>query len=130
MCGPLPLDADLDQLLAIQDAVVEFVNRFLETRSNVPAILPPADPALIGELLGPPPDEGMSIEELLATYGAAINTGFDTTSPGFLSYIPTGGLYTSALGSFLGAATNQYTGGQHAAPGAVAMEQSVIDWMT
>jgi len=130
MRGPLPLDADLDELLAIQAAVVAFVDRFLESRSDAPAILPPADPDLIAALLAPPPARGSSIVELLATFTAAIETGFDTTSPGFLSYIPTGGLYTSALGSYLGAATNQYTGGQHAAPGAVAIEQSILDWMT
>jgi aromatic-L-amino-acid decarboxylase len=126
----LPLDADVGEIRAVDDAVHEFVERFLETRPTAPAILPAADPGLIDELLAPPPAEGVPIDEILATFATAIETGFDTTSPGFLSYIPTGGLYTSALGSFLGAATNQYTGGQHAAPGAVAIEQSVIDWMT
>jgi len=130
MRGPLPLDADLDETLVIQDAVVAFVHRFLETRPDSPATLPPASPDLIAALLAPPPAQGSSIDELLASFDAAIGTGFDTTSPGFLSYIPTGGLFTSALGSFLGAVTNQYTGGQHAAPGAVAIEQSVINWMT
>lgn len=126
----LPLDADPDQIRIVEDAVLNFIDRFLKSRLDAPAVLPPTAPGLIDALLGSPPAEGVPIEELLSTFDAAIDTGFDTTSPGFLSYIPTGGLYTSALGSFLGAATNQYTGGQHAAPGAVAIEQSVIDWMT
>jgi aromatic-L-amino-acid decarboxylase len=126
----LPLNADVDDVIAVEDAVLSFVNQFLETRSIAPASLPPATPGLIAELLSPPPADGVPIDELLETFSAAMDTGFDTTAPGFLSYIPTGGLFTSALGSFLGAATNQYTGGQHAAPGAVAIEQSVIDWMT
>jgi aromatic-L-amino-acid decarboxylase len=126
----MPLDAGPDDVQAVEDAVVAFVNRFLETRPDALAVLPPATPDLIADLLTPPPAEGVPIDQILKTFDAAIETGFDTTAPGFLSYIPTGGLFTSALGSFLGAATNQYTGGQHAAPGAVAIEQSVIDWMT
>jgi aromatic-L-amino-acid decarboxylase len=126
----VPLDADTGDIQAVEDAVLAFVNGFIETRPDAPAILPPAAPGLITDLLTPPPAEGVPIDQALHMFTAAIETGFDTTSPGFLSYIPTGGLYTSALGSFLGAATNQYTGGQHAAPGAVAIEQSIIDWMT
>ena len=126
----IPLDADLDQIHLVEEAVLAFISRFVESRPDAPALSPATEQSVIRELLGPPPATGVPIGDLLSTYAAAIDTGFDTTSPGFLSYIPTGGLYTSALGSFLGAATNQYTGGQHAAPGAVAIEQSVIDWMT
>jgi aromatic-L-amino-acid decarboxylase len=39
-------------------------------------------------------------------------------------------MFTSALGTYLGAVTNQYTGASHASPGATTLEQSVVDWMT
>jgi aromatic-L-amino-acid decarboxylase len=123
------MEPDGEQRQLVGGAVLDFLDRFEESRGAAPATSPPADAALIEQLLAPPSDEGVAIEPLLRLLDQAVDTGFDTSSPGFLSYIPTGGLYTSSLGSFLGAGTNQYTGGSHASPGAVAIEQSVIDWM-
>jgi len=124
------MEPDGAQRQLVGEAVLDFLDRFEESRGAAPATSPPAEAALIEELLAPPSDGGVEIEPLLRLLDQAVDTGFDTSSPGFLSYIPTGGLYTSSLGSFLGAGTNQYTGGSHASPGAVAIEQSVIDWMT
>jgi aromatic-L-amino-acid decarboxylase len=110
--------------------VLAYLAHFEESRRTAPTSAAPPDSELVASLLSSPPEEGVGIERLLNVLDQAVDTGFDTSSPGFLSYIPTGGLYTSSLGSFLGAATNQYTGGSHASPGAVALEQSVVDWMT
>ena len=125
----LPMEPHGEQRKLVGEAVLKFLDRFEESRASAPATSPPADAALIEQLLAPPPEKGVAIEPLLNALDQAVDTGFDTSSPGFLSYIPTGGLYTSSLGSFLGAGTNRYTGGSHASPGAVAIEQSVIDWM-
>ena len=45
--------------------------------------------------------------------------GFATTSPRFMAYIPGGGLFHSALGDMLAAASNKYSGFASASPGAV-----------
>ena len=124
------MEPDHEQRQSIGDAVMEYLSQFEEDRSSAPALSAATDSGLIARLLAPPSEEGIAIGPLLSLLDQAVDTGFDTSSPGFLSYIPTGGLYTSSLGSFLGAGTNQYTGGSHASPGAVAIEQSVIDWMT
>jgi glutamate/tyrosine decarboxylase-like PLP-dependent enzyme len=44
--------------------------------------------------------------------------------------MPSGGLYTAALGALIGSVTNQYTGASDASPGMTAIEESVIRWMT
>lgn len=48
---------------------------------------------------------------------------------GHLGYIPGGGLYPSALGDFIAAISNRYAGIYYAAPGAVRLENMLIQWM-
>ena len=124
-----PLEPDADHLAALNEAVVGHVTRFLGGRTESPAVSPPTDPALIAELLEPPDEHGRPIGDLLEVFDRALDTGFDTASGKFLSYVPSGGLYAGALGAFLGAVTNPFTGASHAGEGPVAIEQSVIDWM-
>src|SRR5690606_8663104 len=55
--------------------------------------------------------------------------GFATTSPRFMAYIPGGGLFHSALGDLIAAASNKYSGFASASPGAVRIENAVTQWM-
>ena len=126
----IPIEPDADHRAALGEATLSFVNQFIDQRGDAPASSDPVDPGLINELLAAPGEIGVDLESLLDKLNRATDTGFDTASGRFLSYIPSGGLYTAALGSFLGSALNRYTGGAHASPGAVAIEQSVINWMT
>jgi aromatic-L-amino-acid decarboxylase len=70
------------------------------------------------------PDEAL---EYLATCVDA--PGITTASPRFMGYIPGGGLFHSAVGDFLAAASNKYAGFASAAPGAVRMENALIAWL-
>lgn len=55
-------------------------------------------------------------------------TGLNAASGGHLGYIPGGGISTAALGDFIAAITNHYAGVFYAGPGAVRMENAVIQW--
>jgi glutamate/tyrosine decarboxylase-like PLP-dependent enzyme len=55
--------------------------------------------------------------------------GFATTSPRFMAYIPGGGLFHSALGDLLAAASNKYSGFASASPGAVRIENACTQWL-
>jgi aromatic-L-amino-acid decarboxylase len=55
--------------------------------------------------------------------------GFATTSPRFMAYIPGGGLFHSALGDFLAAVSNKYSGFASASPGAVRLENAASRWL-
>jgi glutamate/tyrosine decarboxylase-like PLP-dependent enzyme len=55
--------------------------------------------------------------------------GFTTTSPRFMAYIPGGGLFHSALGDFLAAVSNKYSGFASASPGAVRLENACCAWL-
>jgi aromatic-L-amino-acid/L-tryptophan decarboxylase len=57
-----------------------------------------------------------------------IRPGGHPASGGYLAYIPGGGIYHSALGDFIAAATNKYASVFFAGPGAVRMENLLIRW--
>lgn len=71
-----------------------------------------------------------SFAELLKVYASEVATkGINAASGGHLGYIPGGGIFTAALGDFLADITNEYAGMHYASPGAVAIENELIDWM-
>lgn len=55
--------------------------------------------------------------------------GHNLGSSRFFAYIPSGGLYESALADFLAAVSNRYSGVGAAAPGATRMEQAMLEWL-
>jgi glutamate/tyrosine decarboxylase-like PLP-dependent enzyme len=75
-------------------------------------------------------ENGAAIEELLPLLHTHVNTpGVAPTSDRFLGYIPGGALYHSALGDFLADLSNKYAGYYFPSPGAVQLENMLLDWM-
>ncbi len=84
---------------------------------------------LAASLREPMPEAGVPLERVLKTlFGKVIPASFNTASPGYLAYIPGGGLFTAAVGDLIALSTNRYAGVWVAAPGLVQLEQNVIDW--
>ncbi len=76
-----------------------------------------------------PPETGAPAEELLdLLFDRAIPKSFNAASPGYLAYIPGGGLFASAVADLVAAATNRYTGVFAAAPLLVQLETNVLRW--
>jgi aromatic-L-amino-acid/L-tryptophan decarboxylase len=87
--------------------------------------------ALATHLLGSRPTEApRPLEPVLDEIRAVLATGVDNAAPGELAYIPGSGLLTSALGDLLASVANRYTGLAGFTPAAVALEQSVLRWLT
>lgn len=83
----------------------------------------------ISALMSPPDEKGVGVDEVLAELALAGQSGVYHPSGGHMSYIPNSGLYSGALGEFLAAALNRYTGVTGAAPGMAAIEHGVTDWI-
>jgi aromatic-L-amino-acid decarboxylase len=77
----------------------------------------------------PPPDQGTSIEELLPRIEQGASKTFTTPGPGYLAFIPGGGLFPGALGDYLAGALNRYVGVWNPAPALVQLELTTIDWI-
>ena len=75
-------------------------------------------------------EDGHDIDQLIEIIEAAVDTpGINPASGNHMGYIPGGGVYPTALGDYLAAVTNQYSGVFYAGPGAVQMENLVIRWI-
>lgn len=58
------------------------------------------------------------------------NTGINTTSSRYFGFIPGGGLYPSALGDYIAAVSNRFSGNFYCAPGAVRIENKLLHWLS
>jgi aromatic-L-amino-acid/L-tryptophan decarboxylase len=55
--------------------------------------------------------------------------GINAASGGHIGYVPGGGIYTSAIADFLADVTNVYAGLYYASPGAVIIENEILNWL-
>ena len=75
-------------------------------------------------------DQGRPADETLAYLDRCVDRpGIATASGRFMGYVPGGGLFHSAIGDFLAAASNKYAGFAPAAPGAVRLENATTAWL-
>lgn len=55
--------------------------------------------------------------------------GVNTAGPGYLGYVPGGGLFQSALADFITKCVNRHAGHESMAPGLVRLEWNVVRWL-
>jgi len=76
------------------------------------------------------PEAGTALEALLdQLFDDLIPRSFTTPGPGYLAYIPGGGVYPAALADFIADTTNRYTGVWTAAPRWWQLEANALDWL-
>ena len=124
-----PFDPPLEDMRKMGGDVVDLVTAFIDGRYEAPASDYSDLPPLLDHLSQAPPARGLSLSALLEDVKAASVKGFDPANPGFVAYIPGGGLYASALADFIACALNRYTGVAQPAPALVQMEASVLRWL-
>ena len=123
----------LDPEAAEQDELFEqvfvYASKYLADNADAPAFFDRTDNGK-GLYDAPITEKGIATSEALALLREHVDTaGIAPTSSRFLGYIPGGGLVHSALGDFLAAVTNRYAGVFFASPGAVRIENMLIQWM-
>jgi aromatic-L-amino-acid decarboxylase len=76
------------------------------------------------------PEQGVALESLLEPlFTEWIPRSFNAPAPGYLAFIPGGGLFPAALADFITNTTNRYTGVWQAAPALVQLEANALDWL-
>src|SRR5262249_10059236 len=132
MTDPVNLEYPVDEMRAMAEAVVR---RSIDHIASLPA--QPAcgdvDAAGAGDvcrgLREPAPERGTALEPLLdRLFHEWVPPSFTAAGPGYLAYIPGGGLFPAALADLIADATNRYTGVWRAAPALVQLEANVLDW--
>jgi aromatic-L-amino-acid decarboxylase len=80
-------------------------------------------------LIEPLPERGTSYESLLDhLFNDCIPRSFNAASPGYLAYIPGGGLFHAAVADLISDSVNRYVGVHAAAPALVQLETNVVRW--
>src|SRR5205814_5250153 len=103
-----PLEPSGPDMRAMAGAAVDFVTSFIEKLPDAPASDLEDLHAAVQKLREPVPDLGGDFEELLSTLADAAAKGFNTSGPGYLAYIPGGGLFAAAVADFLACTVNRF----------------------
>lgn len=123
------LEEDEKSRKEMEQEVLAFADAFLEELPKMKAFQHHTHAAVPQDSLFAIGGDKVPLETILKTIqDRVVNTGLNPASGGHLGYIPGGGLYSAALGDYLAAVTNRYAGVFYASPGAVRMEDALIDW--
>jgi aromatic-L-amino-acid decarboxylase len=126
-----PLELDRDELAAMIEEAGQRVVDHLADLDEQPAADVDDASELAERFREPePPREGASFEALMdELFEEAIPASLNTPHPGYLAYIPGGGLPHAAVADLVSDATNRYVGTWFAAPALARIEANVVDWL-
>jgi aromatic-L-amino-acid decarboxylase len=124
-----PLDPSPEQMREMGEAALDYVIGFLHGLEDAPAqnVEGALEAAL--SLRASPPEHGVPFEEAFDDFRGAAERALETAGPGYLPYIPGGGLFASALAQFVTMVVNRFPNLWEVAPGLVQIEQNVIRWL-
>jgi aromatic-L-amino-acid decarboxylase len=81
-------------------------------------------------LIEPLPERGEAYETLLDhLFDDLIPRSFNAAGPGYLAYVPGGGIIHAAIADFIADAVNRYVGVFAAAPALAQIEANVVRWL-
>jgi aromatic-L-amino-acid decarboxylase len=129
MAAMYPLDPAPEDMRAMGHEVLEYLIGFIGGLDEAPAELTEGGLDLARRLRATPPEDGGDFEALFAQAREAIAHTFEYSGPGYLAYIPGGGLFTAALAEFLAQGVNRYIGLWQTSPAVVQIEENVCRWM-
>jgi aromatic-L-amino-acid decarboxylase len=128
-----PLEPDRATRERWLEAVSGFVQQHLDGLEDAPAVGVVGTP---GNRIGAEVSVGVQeeplaggIDEALERLGRAVDASLNTAGPGYLAYIPGGGIHAAALADYWANSTNRFTGLTAAAPGLARLEWDVLAWL-
>ncbi|HEX7486799.1 MAG TPA: aminotransferase class V-fold PLP-dependent enzyme [Vicinamibacterales bacterium] len=124
------LEFTSDEMRRMGEAAVRRLVAFLEDLPSQSMRGDDGADALCRAMRAPaPPADGAPFDTVLGQlFDEWIPRSFNCASPGYLAFIPGGGLYPAALADFIADGVNRFTGIWQAAPALVQLEANVLDW--
>lgn len=124
-----PLELPPDAMRELTEAVTERIIAFIQSLPDQPAADLTGGAELARSLVEGLPETGTAARDLIdLIFDRAAPKGLNTAGPGYLAYIPGGGLFHAAVADLVANALNRYVGVWIAAPGLVQLETNVIRW--
>lgn len=125
----VPLEPDGETLAALTEAASAFVREHVLSLPRQPSADVEGVAAAAAGFREPLPEAGRAMGELLARLKPAVAKSFNTAGPGYLAFIPGGGLYAAALADFIACSVNRYVGVRQAAPVLSQIEETALTWL-
>lgn len=124
-----PLEPDAAALDQWTSACAAFVRDHLLSLDAQPSFDLDGAAELAATFREPAPAAGRPIAEILARLAPAVAKSFNAAGPGYLAFIPGGGLPSAALADWVALSVNRYVGVAKTAPALVEIEATAIRWM-
>jgi len=123
-----PLELSAHTMRAMVEQAMARIIPHIESLPDQPAADTSGGEALARSLREPIPQQGQPFETLFDDIFRITRTSFTASGPGYLAYIPGGGLFHAAVADLIADAINRYVGVWAAAPGLAQLEANVIRW--
>ena len=124
-----PLELSGAALRRLVDAAMDRIAPHLDSLPHQPAADTEGGVAVARSLVEPLPEQPAPLDEVLELlFERAVPKSFNTAGPGYLAYIPGGGLPQSAVADLIADAVNRYVGVFAAAPALAQLEANVVAW--
>lgn len=126
----LPLEPSAAEMRALVAAAMERIVAHIESLPDQPAAGVEGAVEAARALASALPREGRPFEELLELlFERAVPKSLNTAGPGYLAYIPGGGLFASVLADLIAGSVNRYVGVFAAAPALSQIEADAVSWL-
>ena len=123
-----PLELPAGDMRAMVDAAMRRIVPHIESLPDQPAADTTGGAELARSLTEGLPQRGQPFDALLDQVFDIVPTSFTASGPGYLAYVPGGGLFHSAVADLISDAVNRYVGVWAAAPGLAQLEANVVRW--
>jgi aromatic-L-amino-acid decarboxylase len=124
-----PLEPSALEMRDMGEHALDVLVRFIEGLPESPAVDLDGAEEVIRLLAQAPPEQGRPLPAVLEDVARGAAKAFNTTGPGYLAFIPGGGLYAAAIADFIACGFNRFVNVWHAAPGFAQIEWTVIRWL-
>jgi aromatic-L-amino-acid decarboxylase len=125
-----PLELSGDELRRLVEAALAHIVPHIDSLAAQPAADTGGAVEVARSLAEPLPQNGTPLEALLdVLFKQAIPKSFNTAGPGYLAYIPGGGLLHSAVADLIAGSVNRFTGVFAAAPALSQIEANAVAWL-
>lgn len=129
MSREYPLELSGEEMRRLVEAAMERIAEHVDSLAEQPAGHTEGGARLARSLAEPLPERGTPFPKLLdLLFDRAIPRSINTASPGYLAYVPGGGLLHAAIADLIADSVNRYVGLFGAAPGLARIEANVLDW--
>jgi aromatic-L-amino-acid decarboxylase len=124
-----PLEPSTEELRQLVEQSLARVLPFIESLPEQPAGVFEGGAELARSLAESLPEKGASMPDLLdLLFERVVPNSFNTAGPGYLAFIPGGGLPHTAVANLIGDIVNRFVTLFAAAPGMVQLEVNAVRW--